>query len=128
MTWIINGSAALLAQSKYDKIIACALATSLLMLITVTLRAYVRLKIVKSMGADDWCILISAVTKPCSTRMQSTYMLPDCIPRLRRRRGRTDSLRFGVAPCAVPSGEPAHEPQSELYKLRSDTRTDMRYS
>ncbi|PSK46204.1 hypothetical protein B9Z65_5172 [Elsinoe australis] len=74
MTWIINGSAALLAQSKYDKIIACALATSLLMLITVTLRAYVRLKIVKSMGADD-CYRIASLGYAAGGVVQTRYGL-----------------------------------------------------
>ncbi|PNS20655.1 hypothetical protein CAC42_2900 [Sphaceloma murrayae] len=62
MPWIINGTAELDAQSGYQKIIASAVATSTLMLATVALRAYVRLRIVKSLGTDDWCILIAAIT------------------------------------------------------------------
>ncbi|KAG8628913.1 hypothetical protein KVT40_002778 [Elsinoe batatas] len=62
MAWIINGAPALDAQSNYRKIIGAAIATSILMLMTVLLRGYVRVRIVKSLGGDDWCILISAIT------------------------------------------------------------------
>ncbi|KAF2227996.1 hypothetical protein BDZ85DRAFT_277857 [Elsinoe ampelina] len=62
MAWIINGNAELDAQSNYRKIIGAAIATSTLMLMTVLLRGYVRVRIVKSLGADDWCIIISAIT------------------------------------------------------------------
>ncbi|KAF4551411.1 Hypothetical protein D9617_13g099100 [Elsinoe fawcettii] len=60
--WILNGTSELDAQSNHRKILGSAIATSTLMLLTVLLRGYVRVRIVKSLGADDWCILIAAIT------------------------------------------------------------------
>ncbi|KAF2155938.1 hypothetical protein K461DRAFT_290912 [Myriangium duriaei CBS 260.36] len=62
MNWIYHGSPELEQQSRYPMIIGSAFVTMVLMVVTVILRGYVRLKVVKSPGYDDLLILTSALT------------------------------------------------------------------
>lgn len=61
MGWIINGTPQLEAESRYHQIIGSAMTTTALMLVVVALRAYCRLRLVKAIGPDDWCILVAVV-------------------------------------------------------------------
>ena len=59
MTWIWHGTPELDAESHYPRIIAAIVSTLILMIMTVLLRAYVRWRLVKDVGPDDWIIFVS---------------------------------------------------------------------
>lgn len=60
--WVHNGSVALDNESKYKQILAVSITLTVLMSIVVSLRAYVRSAMLKTLGADDWVIFVSAVS------------------------------------------------------------------
>lgn len=64
MQWVHNASPEVLAKSQYPSILGVVLGLTGLMLLTVGLRAYVRVAMVKAVGKDDWVILFSAVSRP----------------------------------------------------------------
>ncbi|KAI4113472.1 MAG: hypothetical protein LQ345_005558 [Seirophora villosa] len=59
--WINNGSEQLDAVSKYPTILGVCIALSVFLIIVVAMRAYTRIKILNSLGFDDWVIFFSAV-------------------------------------------------------------------
>ncbi len=59
--WIYNATPAVTAQSQYPTILGVCIALTTLMTIVIGLRAYVRVVLLKSVGADDWTILFSAI-------------------------------------------------------------------
>lgn len=60
--WIHNGSEHLDAISDYRTILGVCIALPILMVIVVAMRAYTRVKILNSLGFDDWVIFFSAVS------------------------------------------------------------------
>lgn len=72
--WINNGSEQLDAVSKYPTILGVCIALSVLLIIVVAMRAYTRIKILNSLGFDDWVIFFSAVSSPWKfPRCYDTY-------------------------------------------------------
>ncbi|KAI4242737.1 MAG: hypothetical protein LQ352_007180 [Teloschistes flavicans] len=59
--WIHNGSEHLDAISDYRTILGVCIALPILMVIVVAMRAYTRVKILNSLGFDDWVIFFSAI-------------------------------------------------------------------
>jgi hypothetical protein len=59
--WVHNGSHELDEKSKYKEILGVTLSLTILMSIIVSLRAYVRSVILKSVGTDDYAIFLGAV-------------------------------------------------------------------
>lgn len=72
MVWVQNASPEVDAASNYPTIIAVCVSITVLMMVTVSTRIYVRAVMIKMMGMDDWIILFSAVCLPyygdCSPR------------------------------------------------------------
>lgn len=60
--WIHNGSEHLDSVSDYRIILGVCIALPILMVIVVAMRAYTRVKILNSLGFDDWVIFFSAVS------------------------------------------------------------------
>jgi hypothetical protein len=61
MVWVQNASPEVDAASNYPTIIAVCVSITVLMMLTVSTRIYVRAVMIKMMGMDDWIILFSAV-------------------------------------------------------------------
>ncbi|KAF2147958.1 WD40 repeat-like protein [Myriangium duriaei CBS 260.36] len=61
MGWIYNGSAELDGHSNYPTIIGSIMATTIVMVAVVFARFYVRLRLVRGVGADDWLVLASTI-------------------------------------------------------------------
>ncbi|KAL8764435.1 MAG: hypothetical protein Q9203_007170 [Teloschistes exilis] len=59
--WIHNGSEHLDSVSDYRIILGVCIALPILMVIVVAMRAYTRVKILNSLGFDDWVIFFSAI-------------------------------------------------------------------
>lgn len=64
MVWVQNASPEVDATSNYPTIIAVCVSITVLMMLTVSTRIYVRAVMIKMMGMDDWIILFSAVCLP----------------------------------------------------------------
>ena len=62
--WVHNGSTKLDDESRYKQILAVSITLTVIMSVIVSLRAYVRTAMLKSLGADDWVIFVSAVNFP----------------------------------------------------------------
>lgn len=63
MVWVQNASPEVDAASNYPTIIAVCVSITVLMMVTVSTRIYVRAAMIKMMGMDDWIILFSAVCR-----------------------------------------------------------------
>ncbi|KAL8852504.1 MAG: hypothetical protein Q9221_002628, partial [Calogaya cf. arnoldii] len=68
--WIQNGSDHLDAISDYRTILGVCITLPIIMTIVVGMRAYTRIKLLESIGIDDWIILFSAICahKECENR------------------------------------------------------------
>jgi hypothetical protein len=66
--WVHNGSAELDHESRYKQIMAVSITLTVVMSIAVSLRAYVRTVMLKTLGADDWVIFVTAVRSPLPLR------------------------------------------------------------
>jgi hypothetical protein len=62
--WVYNGSVELDNESRYKQILAVSITLTVIMSVVVSLRAYVRIVILKTLGADDWVIFAAAVITP----------------------------------------------------------------
>jgi hypothetical protein len=60
--WVHNGSVELDHESRYKQIMAVSITLTVVMSIAVSLRAYVRTVMLKTLGADDWVIFVTAVS------------------------------------------------------------------
>ncbi|KAI9843364.1 MAG: hypothetical protein M1838_002653 [Thelocarpon superellum] len=60
MYWVYNAGAEVNAISQYPEILAVCVTLTSVMVIVVGLRMYVRSTILRSVGADDWTILVAA--------------------------------------------------------------------
>lgn len=63
MTWIKNGTPELDRVSNWRFVIGVCLACSAVMTLVIGLRAYVRIRMVKAIGVDDWLLWISSVCR-----------------------------------------------------------------
>ena len=61
MVWVHNASPELSNQSEWPRIVAVCVCLTTLMSITVGLRLYVRARMIKSVGVDDYVMLFSMV-------------------------------------------------------------------
>ena len=62
MVWVQNATPEIDARSQWPTILAVCLCLTILMTVTVGLRGYVRVIMLKTVGNDDWVILASAVS------------------------------------------------------------------
>lgn len=62
MTWVHNASPEVDAESQWPTIVAVCIALTFVMTVTVGLRGYTRAIMLKTLWADDWVILFSAVS------------------------------------------------------------------
>lgn len=62
MTWVHNASPEVDAKSQWPTIVAVCIALTFVMTVTVGLRDYTRAIMLKTLWADDWVILFSAVS------------------------------------------------------------------
>jgi hypothetical protein len=62
--WVHNGSVKLDDESKYKQIMGVSITLTVIMTLIVSMRAYVRSVMLKTLGSDDWVIFFSAVTSP----------------------------------------------------------------
>jgi hypothetical protein len=62
--WVYNGSVELDHESRYKQILAVTITLTVFMSVVVSLRAYVRVFMLKSLGPDDWVIFGTAVSSP----------------------------------------------------------------
>ena len=69
--WVYNASPAIEAQSNYPTIVGVSVPLLLLMIFVVVLRLYVRVKMLKRPGPDDWFIIGAAVSS--SSRFERYY-------------------------------------------------------
>lgn len=60
--WVHNGSVELDNESRYKQIMAVSITLTVIMSVAVSLRAYVRTIMLKTLGADDWVIFVTAVS------------------------------------------------------------------
>jgi hypothetical protein len=60
--WVHNGSVKLDDESKYKQIMGVSITLTVIMTLIVSMRAYVRSVMLKTLGSDDWVIFFSAVT------------------------------------------------------------------
>lgn len=68
--WIHNGSQQLDEISDYRTILGVCIALPILMVVIVGMRAYTRIKLLHSIGLDDWIIFFSTVSS-CSRVLSS---------------------------------------------------------
>ena len=61
MVWVYNASPEVSSISDWPKIIAVCVTLTTLMSFTVGLRLYVRMRMIKSVGIDDYVMLFSMV-------------------------------------------------------------------
>ena len=61
MPWVYNASPEVESLSEYPRLLAVCVSLTFVMAVIVGMRFYVRGKILKSFGPDDWTILGSAV-------------------------------------------------------------------
>ncbi|KAI9788511.1 MAG: hypothetical protein M1816_006851 [Peltula sp. TS41687] len=59
--WVYNASPAVNAQSNFPTIIAVCICLTVIMIVMISMRCYVRMIMLRSVGADDWTILFSAI-------------------------------------------------------------------
>jgi hypothetical protein len=64
--WVYNGSVELDNESRYKQILAVSITLTVIVSVVVSLRAYIRVVMLKTLGADDWVIFASAVTPSLS--------------------------------------------------------------
>jgi hypothetical protein len=70
--WVHNGSVELDHESNYKQIMAVSISLTAIMTVIVSLRAYVRAVMLKTLGPDDWVIFITAVSCPsCPGKIQN---------------------------------------------------------
>ncbi|KAL8657432.1 MAG: hypothetical protein Q9226_001925 [Calogaya cf. arnoldii] len=83
--WIHNGSDHLDAISDYRTILGVCITLPIIMTIVVGMRAYTRIKLLESIGIDDWIIFFSAVGSlseplPCLRLITPTSYVPLSMP------------------------------------------------
>lgn len=77
MVWVYNTTPEVDAFSQHPMILATCITLTMVMLAVVSLRGYVRVRLLKTVGADDWVIFGSAVgvhpsTHPLNQRQLKT--------------------------------------------------------
>ena len=72
--WIHNGSQQLDEISDYRTILGVCIALPILMVVIVGMRAYTRIKLLHSIGLDDWIIFFSTVSS-CSRVLSSLRLI-----------------------------------------------------
>lgn len=68
MVWVNNGDAAVDAASNYKTILGVCIGLPIVTTVIVGLRAYVRGRLLRALGADDYVIFYSAVSERPSLR------------------------------------------------------------
>lgn len=66
MTWVENARPEIEAESQWPMIVAVCVVLTVAMASTVGLRLYVRIRMIKSVGIDDYVMLASMVKVYCS--------------------------------------------------------------
>jgi len=65
--WVYNGSPEVNAESQYPTILGVSITICAIMVLVVFTRLYVRARMLKFLGADDFVIVASAVSFSCFT-------------------------------------------------------------